>query len=73
MSASARSPDRRGMYGMIHRALQDFVCQHHCDEAWQAIMTQAGTDDASFVTGHALVVDGGWTAGKRLAIEGLTE
>ena len=34
---------------MIHKALQDFVVEAEGDEVWQAIATEAGVNDESFI------------------------
>ncbi len=49
----------------------EFVAMHHLGRAGQPEEVAAAalflvSEDASFVTGHALVVDGGFTAGRKL-------
>ncbi len=51
---------------MIHWHLMDRAGRP--EEVAAAILFLA-SDDASFVTGHPLVVDGGWMAGKRLQLD----
>ncbi len=52
-----------------------FIKQHMLGRAGQPEEVAASalflaSDDASFVTGHSLVVDGGYTAGHRLTDSG---
>lgn len=37
------------MYGLVNRALQEFICTHHGDASWQSIKIMAGVDVELFV------------------------
>lgn len=41
------------MYGLVNRAIEEMVCQHHGDAAWERIRAAAGVEDEVFLTNEA--------------------
>ncbi len=37
------------MYGLVNKALQDFVCRHHGEETWTRIRQRAGIKTPTFI------------------------
>lgn len=37
------------MYGMVNKAIEEMVCQHHGEDAWERIRQRAGVDVEVFV------------------------
>jgi hypothetical protein len=38
------------MYGMVNKAVEDMVCMHHGERAWEQIKTKAGVDVEVFMS-----------------------
>lgn len=41
------------MYGMVNKAIEDMVCMHHGEEAWEAIKARAGVDVDVFMSNQS--------------------
>lgn len=41
------------MYGLVNRAIEQMVCEHHGDDAWEKIKTAAGVETEVFITNEA--------------------
>lgn len=37
------------MYGLINRAIQDMVCEHHGSDVWETIKTKANIEESRFL------------------------
>ncbi|MEL6229534.1 MAG: heme NO-binding domain-containing protein [Cyanobacteria bacterium J06627_3] len=41
------------MYGLINRAIQDMVCEHHGNDVWNQVKAKANVEDSRFLVLHA--------------------
>lgn len=41
------------MYGLINRAIQEMVCEHHGSDAWEAIKAKADIEESRFLILHS--------------------
>jgi NAD(P)-dependent dehydrogenase (short-subunit alcohol dehydrogenase family) len=65
------TPMTAGIFGLpgMEKVVEEFVCEHSLrrmgrPEEIAAVAAFLLSDDASFISGHALTVDGGYTAGR---------
>ncbi len=41
------------MYGLINRAIQDMVCEHHSSDVWEKIKAKANIEESRFLVLHS--------------------
>ena len=41
------------MYGLINRAIQDMVCEHHGPDVWEQVKAQAEVEESRFLVLHS--------------------